>query len=362
MAYNIVTLPVSIIFIATGISQLFYAVKLKKQFPKEHNVKNSIFAFFLWITAALSYPFFYSTDNEYIRWFQGMSNFFICIFTPFMIFLILYYQYAKVAKNDPQIKEKRNIDRFVNEFDKKMADIKDMETYDFKTDLHRKALHLFPAGLIVALYIFAVYVWEGMWQQNMVWGISGRDYGVFLILTAGYSGILVFAALDFVRLSYIFKKTNIYHLLPNNVLDLLCKAMKRRELFEFTKPASLILAMVPAFFFPFGVFVSAALIATMGDGAASIIGKKYGKKHFPKKSPKTVIGYISGFVACFLITLICLMLFEFSVLDLSEILIISLFGAMIFLLIDLLSLDVDDNMLNPIFCGFVMGFFYYLFI
>ena len=108
-------------------------------------------------------------------------------------------------------------------------------------------------------------------------------FGRFLILTAGYSGILVFAALDYVRLSYIFENRNLYHLLPDNVLNLLTKAMKRKELFEFLKPVSMVLALVPAFFLPFGIFCAIALIATIGDGAASLIGESFGKHHFPKK-------------------------------------------------------------------------------
>lgn len=362
MAYNIATLPVSIIFVANGFAQLFYAVKLKKQFPKEHNIKNSYMVFLLWITAAICYPFFYSTDNAQIRWFQGVSNIFICIFTPFILFLILYYQYAKVAKHDPEIKEKRNINKFVEAFDKKMANIKDRETYDFKTDIHRKTLHLVPASLIVVLYVFGVYIWAGWWQQNLIWGISGRDYGMFLILTVGYSGMLVFAALDYVRLSYIFKNYNIYHLIPSNVLHLLCKAMKRKELFEFVKPVSLVIAMVPALFFPFGVFISVALIATLADGAASLIGKKYGKRHFPKFSPKTLEGYIGGFIAAFGIAFGCLLIFEFNNIEILEMIIISFSGAAIFLIIDLLSLEIDDNMLNPLFCAFIMGFFYFMFL
>ncbi len=360
MAYYIAILPVTIIFIVNGFGQLFYALKLNKQFPKEHNFKNFYFIFLLWITAALCYPFFYSTDNVNIRWFQGLSNFFICIFTPSIIFLILLYQYVAVVKKNPNIKEKRNIKRFIEEFDKKIEDIDDLESYDLNTDLHRKALHLFPAGIIVLLWIFAIYIWEGIWHADQVWGISGGDFGVFLILTVGYSGILLFAGLDYVRLSFIFKNSNIYHLLPNNVLNLLNKTMKRNELFEFIRPASLVLAFIPSFFLPFSVFISIALIATLADGAASIFGKRFGSRHFPKRSLKTIIGYISGFTVAFLIGIVCLLIFEEN-LNFSEIIIISLAGAIVFFLIDILNLDIDDNILNPLFCALVMGYLYLLF-
>ena len=360
MAYYIATLPVTIIFIINGFGQLFYALKLNKQFPKEHNFKNFYFIFLLWITAALCYPFFYSTDNVNIRWFQGLSNFFICIFTPSIIFLILLYQYVAVVKKNPNIKEKRNIKRSIEEFDKKLENIDDLESYDLNTDIHRKALHLFPAGIIVLLWVFAIYIWEGIWHANQVWGISGGDFGVFLILTVGYSGILLFAGLDYVRLSFIFKNSNIYHLLPNNVLNLLSKTMKRNELFEFIRPVSLVLAFIPSLFLPFSIFISIALIATLADGAASIFGKRFGKIHFPKHNKKTIIGYISGFTVAFLIGIVCLLIFEEN-LNFSELIIISLAGAIVFFLIDILNLDIDDNILNPLFCALVMGYLYLLF-
>jgi len=354
MAYNIITLPVTIFFIACGCGQLFYAIILQKKFSKEHNFHNSVFAFFLWITAGLLFPFYYSTDNANIRWFQAVSTFFICVFTPLMLFLILFYQYKKVKKN-PEIRERRNIKVFLKEYDERHKGLE----RSISTDLHRKLLHLFPATLIIVLWVFSVYVWAGMWNADKVWGISGEDYGIFLILTAGFGGILVFAALDFVRLSYIFEDRNIHHLLPDNVTDLLGNAMKRREIFEFTKPALLVLAMAPVFFFPFGVFAAAALIATIGDGAASIIGMKYGKHHFPKNSSKTLEGYISGFLASFGIAVLCLWIFE-PQLVLIKIAVIAIAGATIFLITDLLSLEVDDNMINPIFCGIVMTFLYFL--
>lgn len=361
MAYYIATLPVTIIFIINGFGQFFYALKLNKQFPEEHNFKNFYFIFLLWITAALCYPFFYSTDNVNIRWFQELSNFFICIFTPSIIFLILLYQYAVVVKKNPKIKEKRNIKSFIEEFDNMLENIDDIESYDLNTDIHRKTLHLFPAGVIVLLWVFAIYVWEGIWHADLIWGISGRDFGVFLILTVGYSGILVFTALDYIRLSFIFKNFNIYHLLPNNVLNLLSKTMKRNELFVFIRPASLVLAFIPSFFLPFSIFISIALIATLADGAASIFGKRFGSRNFPKHSKKTIIGYISGFTVAFLIGIVCFLIFEEN-LNFSEIIIISLAGAIVFFLIDILNLDLDDNILNPLFCALVMGIFYILFI
>ncbi|MBY9014271.1 MAG: hypothetical protein KGD68_01130 [Candidatus Lokiarchaeota archaeon] len=87
------------------------------------------------------------------------------------------------------------------------------------------------------------------------------------------------------------------------------------------------------------------------------MGVGFGKYHFPKNSSKTIIGYISGFLASFGVSLFSLWLFEPHVTS-SKMIIISLSGAIVFLIIDLLSLKIDDNILNPIFCSLTMTLFY----
>ncbi len=353
MGYHVITLPVTIIFIFCGVGLLFYAIKLRDKFPEEHNFINSILTFILWILAGFVYPLYFWTNNPNITWFLAISMFFICIFTPSLIFLILFYQYRFVIKRNPDIKTRRSLENFLKDLDEKQNRMNNLRSYDLKTDLHRKALHLFAAGVIIILWVFAVYIWEDLWRVNEIWGISGKYFGRFLILTVGYSGILVFGSLDFVRLSFIFENRNVYHLLPDNVLNLLRKSMKHKENFEFIKPVILTLSFAIIFFFPFGVFAAAALIATIGDGAASLFGLRFGKIHILKTSDKTLIGYIAGFFTSFGISILMLILFEFN-LGIHKILIIAFSGAIIFLIIDLLNLNIDYNILNPILCAAVM--------
>lgn len=358
MVYNIITLPVTILFIACGVSLFFYAIKLRKNYPKEHDFQNSILTVILWIIAGLIYPFFFWSNQGNFMWYLALSTFLICIFTPSLIFLIFFYQYRFVLRNNPDLQLERNIETFINSFDEKQDRIKGGRSCDLKTDLHRKGLHLIPAGIVVLVWIFAVYVWEGMWKVNDIWGISGVYFGKFLILTAGYSGILIFGALDLVRLSFIFENRNIFHLIPGNVLISLRKSMKRKENFEFIKPVTLALSFALILTFPFCIFASAALISTVGDGAASIIGLRFGKIHFPRSSDKTIIGYIAGFLASFGISIFALWLFE-SALGFYKILIIAIFGAVMFVFIDLLNPKIDDNILNPILCAGVMGLLFF---
>jgi dolichol kinase len=213
--------------------------------------------------------------------------------------------------------------------------------------MKRKALHLFPAIVIISIWIFSVKIWDGVLEQDLIWGINGYQYATFLIITVGYSGILVFAALDYIRLSYIFKNHNYFYLIPDNVLDLLSESMKERELYEFTKPVALVLTLAPLFFLPFGIFSAIALISTIGDGAASLFGLKFGKKSISKNSNKTISGYFAGFTISFLVGFISFLLF-LPTLMLLKMIIMALMGAGMFLLIDLIPIRVDDNILNPL--------------
>ena len=90
------------------------------------------------------------------------------------------------------------------------------------------------------------------------------------------------------------------------------KAIKRKEFYEFIGPTVLVISFIPMFLFArvsFGLFAAAMLIATIGDGFASLFGIKYGKHPFPKDSHKTVEGYVAGFLGSFGIAFVALLAF-----------------------------------------------------
>jgi dolichol kinase len=358
MVYNIFTIPVTLFFIANGFAQLYYGFKLKRKYPVYHNFFNTIAICILWIIAGLLYPLFYMRDFFNIRYFEWLSMTIICIYAPLLIIFILLYEYIFVIKKNPEKKKDRNFEQFFSSFNDSNTTLCEGEGHSFNTDVHRKIFHLLPAILIIFLWLFAIYIWEGLWSADLFWGISGHEYGIFLILTVGYTAIFIFAALDYVRLSHIFQKKSLYHLIPQGVSNLLLKTLKRKENCEFTKPVALILSLVPIFFWaPFSIFTAAALIASLGDGAASLMGLKFGKYHFPKKSTKTLIGYFSGFIVSFGASVIVFWLFDSSFMW-GNVLLLAFGGAIGFLLVDLMNLKFDDNILNPIVSALIMVIIY----
>jgi len=345
MVFNLITLPITILFIVLGLTQLFFAIKLKKMFQKDHSFINSFIIVVLWIVSGILYPFFYPRDNEFVQFHQSFSMSIICLFAPLLVFLVLLYQYKVVLKDKPELKENRTIDNFL----KKYNLVNDSKSYSLRTDVRRKVFHLLPGLVIIILRIFAIDVWDGLWNADEVYGITGYEFGMFLILTIGYAGVILFAGIDFVRLSYIFENSNIYHLLPDCLSNMLIKTLKKNENYEFTKNVVLVLSLVPLLFLPFGIFTAVALITSIGDGVASIMGVSFGRRHFPKTSSKTIIGYISGFFASFGVSLFALWLFEPYIIPL-KMFVMDLSGSLVFLIIDFLSLKIDDNILNPSFC------------
>ena len=358
MVYNIFTIPVTLFFIANGLVQLYYGFKLKHRFPISHNFLNTVITCILWMLAGILYPLFFERDFFNIRYFEWLSMMIICIYAPLLIICILLYEYLFVIKRYPEKRKISNFKTFFSSFEDSNESFCEEGGHSFNTDLHRKIFHLLPAALIFFLWLFATNIWEGKWGANLFWGITGLEYGIFLILTVGYAAIFIFAALDYVRLSFIFKKRSLYHLMPQNVSDLLLKTLKKQENCDFTKPVALILSLVPIFFWaPFSIFTAAALIASLGDGAASLIGLRLGKVHFPKNSRKTVIGYISGFLVSFGASFLVFWLFESSF-GFGDLFILALGGALGFFIIDLLKINLDDNILNPITSAFIMTVIY----
>ncbi len=358
MVYNLLTIPVTLFFIGNAILHLYYAIRLNRKYPKRQNLYNSFIVFLLWIVAGIVYPLFYTLDDEYIRFHQSLSLNIICIYAPLLILLILYYQYNAVLKSNPELRKQRTIENF----DKKFNELNPMATdkrYSIKTDLHRKVFHLLPPLIIIILWNFAIHIWEGIIGADEVWGVSGRDYGVFLIITVGYTGILLFAAIDYVRLSFIFEKRTIYHLFPSCLSNILARTIKRSEVYDFAKPVGMVLSYVPIFFLPFEVFAAAALISTIGDAAASTFGIAFGKRRFPKNSHKTLIGYIAGFITSLFVGIFTIWIFKQEISTIKLIL-VSFSGASVFLIIDLLSLKIDDNILNPILSASAMMLVYIL--
>ena len=90
MVYNWFTLPITFFFIGNGLIHLYYAIKLKRKYPENHNLLNSFLIVGLWFIAGIAFPLFFVRDTSQCRWFQGLSFQIICIYAPLLILFILF--------------------------------------------------------------------------------------------------------------------------------------------------------------------------------------------------------------------------------------------------------------------------------
>ena len=362
MVLNIYILSVMLLTFANGFIHIYFAVKIKRKLPQESNFLNSMVISFLWFLAGILYPFFFPIDDTFRRFYHVLGAQIICIYSYLVVLFLISMQYIFRIWRHPEIKEQRTIGNFIKKFnernEKKRLDSNE-KSHSFSTDINRKLFHLIPPGVIIILWEFTVLFWADVFHQDVLWGITEEEYGVWLIITIGYTAIMVFGVLDYIRLSFLFDKRNAYHLMPKNLSGIFLKTLKRDEVCEISATAALVLSFVPIFFFPISVFAAAALIASLGDGAASLFGIKFGKHHFPKHSKKTIIGYIAGFVASFITGFVVFLIFEPGM-PLIKNVILSLSGATVFFIVDVLNLKINDNILNPIFCGLLMGSLYFI--
>jgi dolichol kinase len=136
-------------------------------------------------------------------------------------------------------------------------------------------------------------------------------------------------------------------------------AMRPREAYTFIASTPLVLAFVPFLFAPFPILGSVALIATGADAAACLIGKKYGTHPLKKNSKKTIEGFLAGGFCTFLIVVFITLIFNSLMpVNFDKILIMAIISTVLFLAVDFFTVNISDNILNPILTGISMWLIY----
>jgi len=122
------------------------------------------------------------------------------------------------------------------------------------------------------------------------------------------------------------------------------RAALKPELYEFvTAPILFALGIMgPLIFFPVPINYASIMILALGDGAATLFGKKFGRTVFPFNKGKRVEGSIFGFLFAFLGA----RLFVSPVK--------ALVGATVGMLVESLPAPVSDNLAVPIVSGLIM--------
>ncbi len=337
----------SIILIAYSIITFIYTLKNIKIKRENQIFTNEILIALLFLIAGILFPFMFqfhspslSQDSLNLLW---LSTSVIFLIEMGVWALTLTYN-AIISKRDPEIMAERDYSRFCEEFNKNWED-------DLKSELGRKFLHLFTCLVIFLFWTLGTILRDfGILIQ---WGLDNYSFSYWLTITVGYGFVFMFQVADLTRL-------NKYYMLPNWAKKWYSD-MKQSELHTFVASTPLVLAFSPFIFAPFPIFAAVALITTVSDGFACIIGKKYGKHHLRTNTKKTVEGLIAGGLSTFLIVLlITIFYYPWMQVSIEKIIIMSFIATLLFMLIDAFIKNISDNILNPLLTGFAMWIIFIL--
>ncbi|ATU07821.1 diacylglycerol/polyprenol kinase family protein [Methanohalophilus portucalensis] len=210
-----------------------------------------------------------------------------------------------------------------------MAGIQEIDK-DLKGDLVRKSIHIL-SGL---LYIPLIY-------------ISGPFAFEVLVLLALIYALVIMSLLVLHRMHY------------RPVLEMIKCWGRQNENYIPLKPTLLLHTGIgiSVLLFPAHIVYASIAITAMGDGIATISGKKIGKHKLPYSKMKSVEGTIAGFAAAFLGAALFVPYLQALVASAASMLLESVIGRDIKTdssIKTAFNLLKNDNLLLPVFSGFLM--------
>ncbi len=237
---------------------------------------------------------------------------------------------------------------------------KDRSQNDFKENISLQEEYMRKSFHLVGILVPIGFYWVFPWINNLIFQIINSPKGSALyellwgdVLQYPYilddpnaSGELIYFVLwlflffvlvpDFIR---ILRKSEytLFHRILKSIL-------RRKEYISTGPQVLLILGAVFSFFlaklglYSYEIAVSAAFTATLADGIVAVLGRQFGKRKIRvfNGDKKTVLGFIIGFFSAYL----------FSMIILGPIYAIA--AAVIFLVLDIITIPIADNLLNPI--------------
>ncbi|HUX98369.1 MAG TPA: hypothetical protein VMV49_02330 [Candidatus Deferrimicrobium sp.] len=229
----------------------------------------------------------------------------------------------------------------IDERDYEQFIIRFPEEYTSARDIRRKLYHVLIPIIVITFYSIGI-------SSGGFNGLTGDEFGRFLIFNIGFVLVNVFTLGDLLRL-YNFKY------LPGWGVHLFTSAMKKKELNSYSSPPGTIIAIALFFPLPFPIFASVAMLIGVSDSMASLIGKNFGKRYLKLDSDKKLEGTIAGVVTGIIATLVLCYVFSPGWPWYVPIL-LALTAGGVFALFDYIDHPtINDNLSVPIVAGVLMA-------
>lgn len=347
MTMLVMSLPVSALYCLFGVLAGIIAYQhYKKPELRDCSINDFIMAC-IYFFCAFMFPFMYATTGLTELW---QNTFFmltgLLIFTFYAVLFCYIGREMFRAKLDPSLKVSRGYREFVeksNNFE-----------YSNKRDNNRKLLHLIPVVVILLFYYMSVIFTPLL--ESM--GITPRGFAYFMIVFVGYAFVAMFMLAETFRL---ISDNKYFYLTPDWAHKWFGSSLKPAEIQAFISSIPIVLCLMPFLFGPFTIFVAVALIESISDALASLIGKRFGTHKLGFNLKKSWEGLFAGGVSTFILVVLAYIIFPGLNISLLVMLAMAIGTAIVFMLIDIFSKRIMDNILNPLVCGAFMIVFLALF-
>lgn len=354
--YYLISLPITIAFYIYGVIILHHAFQIQNAMDQEtlDFIKPSTF-----INELLMAGLFFSsgTLHPFIFLNLGLNNNAINVLYVISTILILggstmWYTWGTSlyfkCKKDPE-----RLKKMLEEEAALLEKNKNVDRLPMSADLARKFLHVIPGMVIILAQVLTFWIRDWGWLDGTAFNREAIAMGIEVVV--GYLFVFMIQYADIIRLYS-------YQQLPNWAKRWFFSSIGKDEMKTFVSSCPLVLTLTPFLLTPLPIFICVAFVASLADAAAGLIGRKYGKHKFPKGSSKTIEGYVAGMACTFVFVILFSYLFNFGTYSsFIEILISAIVATAIFLLVDVFSKDLSDNILNPILTGAGLLLLYFLF-
>ncbi|MEX2682096.1 MAG: hypothetical protein Q6373_010880 [Candidatus Sigynarchaeota archaeon] len=230
-----------------------------------------------------------------------------------------------------------------------------------RRDNSRKILHCVIS--VSPIIVYAICLSADAYFKSV--GIM-QEYGVTGIVAGRGVNLLIYWGFSYMATMEDLARLNAFHLIPGWGRRWLRTSIEAKEHRTFTAAVPFLIGHVPLLLAPLPAFFSTSFVASIGDAAGSVFGKRFGKHKLPgggggrggRGGKKSWEGLVAGMLVSFVAVLVVNLSFDPGNVVKAVIMATALAG--IAGLFDATVTYVDDNYMNTFVLGAIAWVLYLL--
>lgn len=210
--------------------------------------------------------------------------------------LIIVARNHFICKKRPEQKERLSYEQFLASLPK--GDEK-------RRDNSRKILHCVIS--VSPIIVYAICINSDVYFKSI--GIM-QEYGVTGIVAGRGVNLLIYWGFSYMATMEDLARLNAFHLIPGWGRRWLRTSIEAKEHRTFTAAVPFLIGHVPLLLAPIPAFLSTSFVASIGDAAGSVFGKRYGVHKLPGGTKKSWEGLVAGMIVSFAAVLLVNLAFD----------------------------------------------------